>query len=83
MNRLTKAIRDLDQGRPPGLKALHDVRRAADVSIKLANVEVALLGRAIANGNEAEAKRLIRSLAGQVYGGDVLIAQVVSCGGAS
>lgn len=83
MSRLNDAIKALDRGEHPGLAALHEVRRAADVSIALARLECALLTKAVSDGNEPEARRLIKSLARQVYGGDVMIVRVVCSGGGS
>ena len=80
MNRLSNAIRDLDRGQNPGLAALHEIRKAADVSIALARLEAALLGKAIADGNQDEAERLLRSLVPQVFGPSAMLCRVVDDG---
>lgn len=76
MSNLNIAVERLAKGEHPGLEALHEVRKAADVSIQLALLEAALLRKAIADGNQKVPERLVRSLASQVMGGHVVLMRV-------
>lgn len=80
---LSAAIKDIENGRHPGIGAAHEVRRAADVAINLARLEAAMLAKAITDGNVDEAQRLVRSLIPQVFGRSAMLVRVVQPGGES